>query len=206
MARNLKPRHKASRRFGENVADTLKDPLAKRNSPPGMHGAKRSFAKTSEYGRQLMEKQKVKIIYGILEKQFALTFERSGKLAGDVGDNFLTLLETRLDNAVYRAGFAQTRRLARQLVNHGHFTVAGTKVDIPSYTVKPGEIIKVKDNKLKSAYWTNLEEMSKKVTREVPGWLAVNKKDMSATVTGLPNKGELPRNIEIHLIVDFYSR
>ena len=100
MARNLQPRHKASRRFGENVADTLKDPLAKRNFPPGMHGAKRSFAKFSEYGRQLLEKQKAKAIYGLLEKQFALTFERSKKMPGDVGDNFLILLESRLDNAV----------------------------------------------------------------------------------------------------------
>ncbi|PWB38277.1 MAG: 30S ribosomal protein S4 [Parcubacteria group bacterium] len=206
MARNLKPRHKSSRRFGENVADTLKNPLVKRNNPPGMHGAKRSFAKVSEYGRQLLEKQKTKMIYGLLEKQFALTFERAGKIVGDVGDNFLTLLETRLDNAVYRAGWAQTRRMARQLVTHGHFTVDGVKVDIPSYTIRPGEVIKVKENKKDNTYWKNLEEMMKKVEREVPGWLAVNTKDMSATVTSLPNKSDLPRNIEIHLIVDFYSR
>lgn len=206
MARNLQPRHKASRRFGENVADTVKDPLAKRNFPPGMHGAKRTFAKFSEYGRQLLEKQKAKAIYGILEKQFALTFERSKKLKGDIGDNFLILLEARLDNAVYRAGWAQTRRLARQLVNHGHFIVDGTKVDIPSYSLRAGQIIKVKENKLKGNYWKNLEENTKKIKREVPGWLAVDRKEMSATVTSLPTKDELPKNIAVNLIVDFYSR
>lgn len=204
MARNLKPRHKASRRFGENVADTLKDPLAKRNFPPGQHGAKRTFAKHSEYGRQLLEKQKAKAIYGILEKQFILTFKRAQKMSGDVGDNFLASLESRLDNVIYRLGWAQTRRLARQLVNHGHITVDGQKVDIPSYAVRPGQVIKVKDNKQKMTYWKNLEESAKKIKREVPGWLSV--KELSATVTSAPTKDELPKNVQVNLIVDFYSR
>lgn len=202
MARNLKPRHKASRRFGENVADTLKE--SKKNFPPGMHGPKKAFAKTSEYGRQLKEKQKAKAIYGILEKQFRLTFESATKLPGDLGPNMLITLESRLDNVVYRAGLAQTRRLARQLVNHGHFTVDGVATDIPSYRVKAGEVIKVKENKLKKGYWTALAERIDKVN--TAGWLSLDTKNMVITVNSLPNKEELPNNIDMPLIVDFYSR
>jgi len=202
MARNLKPRHKASRRFGENVADTLKE--SKKNYPPGMHGPKRSFAKTSEYGRQLKEKQKAKAIYGILEKQFRLTFEDATKQSGDLGQNLLITLESRLDNVIYRAGLAQTRRLARQLVNHGHFTVDGVATDIPSFRVKAGQIIKVKDNKLKKGYWTALAERIDKIN--TAGWLSLDTKDITITVNSLPNVEELPNNIDTPLIVDFYSR
>ncbi|MBU1203182.1 30S ribosomal protein S4 [Patescibacteria group bacterium] len=202
MARNLKPRHKASRRFGENVADTLKDP--RKNYPSGMHGQKKTFAKTSEYGRQLIEKQKAKAIYGILEKQFKLTFDDAHKMSGDLGQNFLVLLESRLDNVVYRAGLAQTRRLARQLVNHGHFTVDGNKTDIPSFRVKVGQVIKVKDNKLNKGYWKTLAEKIDNV--EPAAWLALDRKAVSITVNSLPNKDDLPQNIDTPLIVDFYSR
>ena len=202
MARNLKPRHKASRRFGENVADTLKE--SKKNFPPGMHGAKKTFAKTSEYGRQLKEKQKAKAIYGILEKQFKLTFDAASKLSGDLGQNLLITLESRLDNVVYRAGLAQTRRLARQLVNHGHFTVDGVSTDIPSYRVKPGQIVKVKENKIKKGYWTALAERIDKVN--TAGWLSLDTKSMTITVNSMPNTEELPNNIDTPLIVDFYSR
>ena len=146
MGRNLKPRHKASRRFGENVADTAKSPLAKKPYPPGMHGPKKTFAKVSEYGRQLKEKQKAKVIYGILERQFRIIFSKASKMTGDIGTNLLLLLESRLDNMVFRSGLAPTRRLARQLVTHAHFTVDGVKTNIPSYKVKPGQVIKVKEN------------------------------------------------------------
>lgn len=202
MARNLKPRHKASRRFGENVADTLKE--SKKPYPPGMHGPKKTFAKISEYGRQLKEKQKAKAIYGILEKQFRLTFTDATKVTGDLGQNLLTILESRLDNVIYRAGLAQTRRLARQLVNHGHFTVDGVSTDIPSFRVKPGQVIKVKDNKIKKGYWTSLAERIDKVTPA--GWLSLDSQTMTITVNSLPNKEELPNNIDTPLIVDFYSR
>lgn len=204
MGRNLEPRHKASRRFNENVADTLKSPLAKRSYPSGQHGPKKTFAKVSEYGRQLMEKQKAKAIYGLLEKQFRLTFARAQKLQGDLGVNLLTLLETRLDNVIYRSGLAQTRRLARQLVTHAHFTVNGIKINIPSATIKPGQVIKVKTNKLNKGYWKNLQEKTKDI--EPAGWLSLDKKDFTITVNSLPNQNELPKNIETHLIVDFYSR
>ncbi|OGY94663.1 MAG: 30S ribosomal protein S4 [Candidatus Komeilibacteria bacterium RIFOXYC1_FULL_37_11] len=202
MARNLKPRYKASRRFGENVADTLKQ--SKKNYPAGMHGPKKAFTKTSEYGRQLQEKQKAKAIYGMLEKQFKLTFEKSTKLPGDLGQNFLTMLETRLDNVVYRAGLAQTRRLARQLVNHGHFIVDGVSTDIPSFRVQPGQVIKVKDNKIKKGYWSALAEKLGKA--ETAGWLSLDVKNFTITVNSLPNKEDLPANIDMPLIVDFYSR
>jgi len=202
MARNLKPRHKASRRFGENVADTLKE--SKKNYPPGMHGPKKTFAKISEYGRQLKEKQKAKAIYGILEKQFKITFRDASKMPGDLGQNLLITLESRLDNVIHRAGLAQTRRLARQLVNHGHFTVDGVSTDIPSFRVKPGQVIKVKDNKVKKGYWNAMSEKIDSV--EVAGWLSLDGPAMTITVNSLPNKEELPNNIDTPLIVDFYSR
>ncbi|MBT6691497.1 30S ribosomal protein S4 [Candidatus Parcubacteria bacterium] len=204
MGRNLKPRHKASRRFGENVADTAKSPLAKKPYPPGMHGPKKTFAKVSEYGRQLKEKQKAKAIYGLLEKQFRLTFSKASKMTGEISSNLLLLLETRLDNVIFRSGLAPTRRLARQLVTHAHFTVDGVKTNIPSYRVKPGQVIKLKENKLKKAYWAKILEKIEDI--ESAGWLTLDKKEMSITISSLPNKEELPQNIETHLIIDFYSR
>lgn len=205
MARNLAPRHKATRRFGINVAETKKSPLDRgRNYPAGIHGPKKTFAKTSEYGRQLIEKQKAKAIYGIMEKQFVLTFESAQKMSGDLGQNLMTLLESRLDNIIFRSGLAETRRMARQLVTHGHFNVDGVKTDIPSYRVKPGQIIKVKENKLEKGYWKNIKENIDKI--ESVGWLSLDKKDFAITVNSLPNKDELPKEIETHLIIEFYSR
>ncbi len=204
MGRNLKPRHKASRRFGENVADTQKSPLTKRSYPSGVHGPKKSFKKVSEYGKQLLEKQKAKAIYGLLEKQFVLTFNRAQKMTGDVNHNLLVLLECRLDNAIFRAGLAPTRRLARQLVNHGHFTVNGVKVDVPSFTVKPGEVIKIKENKIGKGYWKTVLEKIEKV--ETAGWLSLDHKTLAVTVNSQPNQSDLPKNIATSLIVDFYSR
>ncbi|MCB9802610.1 30S ribosomal protein S4 [Candidatus Nomurabacteria bacterium] len=204
MARNLKPKHRASRRFGENVADTVKSPLDKRAYPAGQHGPKKTFAKTSEYGRQLLAKQKAKAIYGLLEKQFKLTFEKAQKMTGDVSQNMLVLLETRLDNVIFKSGLASTHRLARQLVNHGHFTVDGVKTNIPSYRVKLGQVIKLKENKLSKNYWKNLLETIDKV--ESASWLALDKKNMTITVNSLPEGEDLPQNIQTNLIVEFYSR
>ncbi|MDP2812444.1 MAG: 30S ribosomal protein S4, partial [bacterium] len=131
-------------------------------------------------------------------------FEKAKKLPGDLGQNFVTLLETRLDNVVYRSGLAQTRRLGRQLVTHAHFTVDGQNVDIPSYRVKPGQVIKVKDNKQDKGYWKQMSEKIEAV--EAAGWLALDKKVLAITINSLPNKDELPANIDLALIVDFYSR
>ncbi|MBT4849506.1 30S ribosomal protein S4 [Candidatus Parcubacteria bacterium] len=205
MARNLKPRHKASRRFGENVADTLKSPLDKgKTYPAGMHGQKKTFSKTSEYGRQLLEKQKAKAIYGILEKQFHLTFKKAQKLPGDLGSNLLLSLESRLDNVIFRSGLATTRRLARQLVTHGHFTLDGKKAAIPSMKVKAGQVIKVKENKVKKGYWSALNERIDEI--EPAGWLAFDKKELTITINSLPSNDEMPKNIETQLIIEFYSR
>lgn len=204
MGRNLQPKHRASRRFGENVADTVKSPLDRRAYPAGQHGPKKTFTKTSEYGRQLMAKQKAKAIYGMLEKQFRLSFEKAQKMPGDVSQNMLILLETRLDNVIFRSGLATTHRLARQLVSHGHFTVDGVKTNIPSFKVKVGQVIKVKENKLSKEYWKTLVEKLDKV--ESASWLALDKKEMTITVNSLPGDDDLPQNIQTNLIVEFYSR
>ena len=146
MARYTGAQYKKSRHLGFSTLENGKE-LAKRPYAPGIHGQDRR-RKLSEYGVQLQEKQKVRFMYGLNEKQFAKTFKRATKMAGITGENLLQLLETRLDNVVYRMGMATTRRAARQVVNHGHITVNGIKVDIPSYTVKPGDVIAVKEQSL----------------------------------------------------------
>lgn len=186
------------------LCDSFKCPVTKRNYPPGQHGQKRTRGKLSDYGKQLREKQKAKFIYGLLERQFKGTFERASKLPGSAGTNLMLLLEKRLDNVVFRSGLASTKQLARQLVNHGHFEINGKPVDIPSYTVKVGQVIKVRTTKVNSNYWKNVLETMKKA--EVPGWLSVNAKDLSITVVAEPKAEEVPQNIETHLIVEFYSR
>src|SRR5574344_214108 len=146
MARYTGPAYKKSRKLGFSTLENGKD-LARRPYAPGIHGTSRR-KKLSEYGIQLEEKQKVRFMYGLTEKQFARTFERASKMNGITGENLLKLLESRLDNIVYRMGLSNTRRGARQLVNHGHITVNGKSVDIPSYTVKPGDVISVKEKSL----------------------------------------------------------
>jgi len=204
MARKIGPKHKLCRSLGVKLCDSFKCPVTKRNYPPGQHGQKKVRVKLSDYGKQLREKQKAKYIYGLLEKQFRITYERAKKLSGSAGTNLLTLLEKRLDNVVFRAGLASTKQLARQLVNHGHFEVNGTHVDIPSYTVKIGQVITVRPNKQKLTYWKNVAETMKKAN--VPGWLNVVPDDFKITVVSEPKPEELPQNIATHLIIEFYSR
>lgn len=204
MARDLRPRVKVYRRFGENLSDNNNSKALKRNFPPGQHGNKKIRKKTSDYGKQLQEKQKAKFIYGLLERQFRTTFHRAQKMTGSAGVNLLKLLEKRADNVVYRSGFAETRKLARQLVNHGHFQVNGKRMDIPSYSVNVGDVITVRENKVKKEYWKTALERTKK--REVPGWISVDEKKMSVTVVSEPKQEELPQNIETQFIVEFYSR
>src|SRR3989344_5334941 len=162
MARKIGPKHKLCITLGVKLCDSFKCPVTKRNYPPGQHGQKKVRAKLSDYGRQLREKQKAKFIYGLLEKQFKITFNRAQKLPGSAGTNLLGLLEKRLDNVVFRAGLATTKQLARQLVNHGHFEINGRAIDIPSYTVHVGQTITVRPVKQKSAYWKNVIETMKK--------------------------------------------
>ena len=169
---------------------------------PGMHGQNRS--KTSEYGQQLREKQKAKRYYGLLENQFRNYFELAERRPGQTGENLLAILESRLDNVVYRLGFAMSRAEARQLVSHGHFTVNGRKVNIPSYLVKPGMVVSLKDSS------KSLEKIKANVEanafRQPPKWLDYDAENFCAKVTALPAREDIDLPIEEHLIVELYSK
>ncbi|MBP3761391.1 MAG: 30S ribosomal protein S4 [Ruminococcus sp.] len=160
--------------------------------------------KISEYGLQLKEKQKLKFIYGVLEKQFYHYFEIATKMEGKAGDNLITVLESRLDSVVYRMGLALTRREARQLVTHGHYTVNGNKVDIPSYRVKAGDVVALREKDRTSDKFKNTVEETK--DRLVPVWLDAKKDDFSATVTRLPSAEDIDYEVATHLIVELYSK
>jgi small subunit ribosomal protein S4 len=160
--------------------------------------------KLSEYGVQLKEKQKLKFIYGVLEKQFYHYFELAEKQQGQAGTNLITILESRLDNVVFRMGLATTRRESRQLVTHGHFSVNGKKIDIPSYRIKPGDVITLRENSRKSTKFKEIVELTN--GRVVPLWLEANKEDFSAKVVRMPVKEDLDYEVEEHLIVELYSK
>ena len=200
MAKYTGPMYKKSRRLGFSVLETGKE-LAKKPYIPGEHGHSRQ-KKLSNYGIQLKEKQKVRFMYGLNEKQFKITFERAGKMKGVHGENLLKLLESRLDNLTYRTGFATTRRGARQLVNHGHVTVNGKKVDIPSYQVKTGDVIglREKDKEL-SIVKTSLEALINRVE-----YISFDDKKMEATFVRLPERSELNADINEALIIEYYNR
>lgn len=200
MARYTGPSYKQSRRVGFSLTETGKE-LAKRPYGPGQHGKDRK-GKPSDYSNQLKEKQKLRFMYGVNEKQFRKTFDEASKMAGVHGTNFLILLESRLDNLVYRMGFATTRRGARQLVNHGHITVNGKKVDIPSYRVKVGDVISLKedDKNLKV-----VEEALAKVTKRVE-FITYDENKKEATYVRLPERNELNADINEALIVEFYNK
>ncbi|KFZ43194.1 30S ribosomal protein S4 [Anoxybacillus flavithermus] len=200
MARYTGPTWKISRRLGISLSGTGKE-LQKRPYPPGQHGPGQR-KKLSEYGMQLQEKQKLRHMYGVNERQFRKTFEEAGKMPGKHGENFMILLESRLDNLVYRLGFARTRRQARQLVNHGHILVDGSRVDIPSYRVKPGQTISVRE---KSRNLQIIKE-ALEVNNFVPDYLTLDADKLEGTYTRLPERSELPAEINEALIVEFYSR
>ncbi len=200
MARYTGPAYKKSRRYGFSTLENGKD-IAKRPYAPGQHGAGRR-KKISEYGIQLQEKQKIRYMYGLNEKQFRRLFDKASKLKGIHGENFLKLLESRLDNLVYRMGLAATRRGARQLVNHGHIMVNNVKVDIPSYQCKPGDVISVKENsKEHPAIRLSLEA---NVTR--PAFVEFDAKKLTGTFVRLPERTELNADINENLVVEFYNR
>ena len=200
MARYTGPSYKQARRVGFSITETGKE-LARRPYGPGQHG-KDCKGKLSDYGTQLKEKQKVRFMYGLNERQFRKTFDEASKLQGIHGTNFLRLLESRLDNLVYRAGFASTRRGARQLVNHGHVTVNGKKVDIPSYRVKVGDVISLKedDKNLKV-----VEEALSKISKRVD-FITYDENKKEATFVRLPERNELNADINEALIVEFYNK
>ena len=200
MSRYTGSSYRKSRRLGFSTLESGKE-LTRKPYAPGMHGQKRA-KKLSNYGVQLQEKQKVRFMYGLNEKQFKKTFEEAGKLKGVHGENFLKLLESRLDNLVYRIGFASSRRAARQLVNHGHVTVNGKKVDIPSYKCKVGDVIAIKESdKDLAVVKSALEALSKRVE-----FVDFNEKDMAGTFIRLPERSELNADINESLIVEFYNR
>lgn len=200
MARYTGPNNKQARRVSFSILENGKD-IAKRPYGPGQHG-KDKKRKPSNYAIQLNEKQKVRFMYGISEKQFKKLVNDSAKMKGVHGKNLLILLESRLDNLVYRAGFATTRRGARQLVNHGHITVNGKKVDIPSYRVKPGDVIAIKEN---SADHKGIEiALANKIKRV--DFINYDEAKRTATYVRYPERSELNAEINESLIVEFYSR
>jgi small subunit ribosomal protein S4 len=200
MARYTGPAYKKSRRLNFSTLENGKD-LARRPYAPGQHGNDRR-KKLSEYGVQLQEKQKVRIMYGLNEKQFHRLFNRASKMKGVAGENMLKLLESRLDNVVYRMGLSNTRRGARQVVNHGHILVNGTKVDIPSYSCKPGDVISVKETSLDHpAIRASLEGKA-----TLPAFVEFDKNKMTGTYVRYPERSELNQEINESLIVEFYNR
>ena len=200
MARYTKSSYRVSRRLGFSTLETGEE-LARKPYAPGSHGNKKA-KKLSNYGVQLQEKQKVRFMYGLNEKQFRKTFEDAGKMKGVHGENLFKLLESRLDNLVYRIGFATTRRGARQLVNHGHITVNGKKVDIPSYRCVPGDVITLKDSDKELAIVkSSLEALSKRVE-----FITYDEAKMTATFVRYPERTELNGDINESLIVEYYNR
>ncbi|MBQ1813194.1 MAG: 30S ribosomal protein S4 [Bacilli bacterium] len=194
------PSYKKSRRVGISTLETGKE-LVKRPYGPGQHGNARK-SKLSNYGVQLVEKQKIRFTYGISEKQLKKAFEKAGKLKGIHGENMLKLLESRLDNIVYRMGIASTRRAARQFVNHGHVAVNGKKVDIPSYQVKPGDVVSVREN---SKEHKGMKQALEAINRNVE-YVSFDKNKLEGTYIRYPERSELSQDINESLVVEFYNK
>ena len=206
MARYTNPSCRLCRREGQKLflkgerCYSTKCSMEKRSFPPGQHGQGRK--KVSEYGLQLREKQKAKRFYGLQEAQFRNTFDKASRKTGITGENLLIMLETRLDNVVFRLGFASSRKEARQLVTHGHFQVNGKKVDIPSYTVSVGDVIKIKEKSTNSPKFKEIKEMS--IT--VPAWVSVDVEKLEGKIVAMPVRDDIDTPIAEHLIVELYSK
>ncbi|MFC1924890.1 30S ribosomal protein S4 [Chloroflexota bacterium] len=210
MARYTGPVCRLCRRTGEKLmlkgerCATPKCSLERRSTPPGQRMARGRRRKVSDYELRLREKQKARYTYGVLEQQFRLFFAKAEKIPGTTGGNLLQLLERRLDNVVYRLGFADSRNQARQLVRHGHLMVNGKKVDIPSFLVKPGEIISWKEKAVKTEIYERVaQEIDSKL---IPSWLSLDKKDLSGRVLTLPITSEVDAKFDGKMIVEYYSR
>ncbi|TJZ61858.1 30S ribosomal protein S4 [Sphingobacterium olei] len=202
MARYTGPKSKIARKFREPIFGPDKA-LEKKNYPPGQHGPSKRRGKQSEYAIQLLEKQKAKYTYGVLERQFANLFAKASAKQGITGENFLKLLEARLDNVVYRLGIAPTRAAARQLVSHKHINVNGNLVNIPSYSLRPGDVISVRERS------QSLEAISTSVAGRAInkfGWLEWNVNDLTGTFVTFPERADIPENIKENLIVELYSK
>lgn len=201
MARYTGPRTKVSRRARQLLDDNKAKYFDRRPYPPGEHG--RGRIRESQYLIQLREKQKLRHIYGVLEKQFRRYYKAANRASGITGTNLLQMLECRLDNVVYRAGFARTRPQARQLVSHGHFRVNGNKVDIPSYQVRPGDVVSIKE---RSQETFAVQHAIDTIDRSAPEWLDVDVDKRSATVTVVPSREQIDTEIKEQLVVELYSK
>lgn len=201
MARYTGPKNKINRTFGEPILGSGKN-LSKNSNPPGMHGGNRKRKSQSEYAIQLKEKQKAKYTYMVLEKQFRNTYKEAARLKGATGENLIKLLESRLDNTVYRLGIAPTRPAARQLVSHKHILVNGEPVNIPSYILKPGDVIELKPkSKVNSAVTSMIRPKNQNIN-----WLDMNDKEIKGTFIAAPEREYVPENIKEQLIVELYSK
>jgi small subunit ribosomal protein S4 len=202
MSRYTGPTTRINRRFGMAIFPANKS-FERRTYPPGQHGP--SFRrKVSDYGAGLLEKQKLRMMYGLTEKQFRNLFQKAKRKQGITGDNFLSYLETRLDNVVYRLGFAKTRKSARQFVNHGHLLINGHKVDIPSYQVSVGDDITVREKT--SSRQVATRNLDGSQYNNTPPWLEVKADSLQGTVSRMPQSDELEQSINVQLVVEFYSR
>jgi small subunit ribosomal protein S4 len=202
MARYTGPRVRISRRFGTPIFGPTKY-LERRNYGPGVHGPK-SRRKTTEYGQGLIEKQKLKYYYGLMERQFRGVYEKALRRRGVTGEQMLQILETRLDNVVFHLGFANTRAAARQMVNHGHVTVNGRKASIPSFALKVNDVISVKNNNVSRQIATKNLEVA--ASRAVPDWLSLNKEEIKGTIMRIPTRDEIQPIANEQAVVEFYSR
>lgn len=205
MARDTSPIVKQSRREGYALHPKAHKIMARKSGIPGEHAHGRQ-SKPSQYSIQLREKQKVRRLYGLLEKQFLKLMKEATRRDGLAGENLLEMLERRLDNTVYRAGFAVSRRGARQLVSHGHFLLNGRRVDIPSIRVKPGDVITVRPKSTKSGYFTAIDEVVGNTSQAPLSWLKSDVKKLTVEVTGTPKREEAEPDINEQLIVEYYSR
>jgi small subunit ribosomal protein S4 len=205
MARDLQSIVKMSRREGYALHPKAHKALVKRATIPGQHG-RNNRNKPSQYAIQLREKQKVKRLYGLLERQFRKLMEEANRTKGQSGETLLMFLEQRLDNTVYRSGFAVSRRAARQLVTHGHFMLNGRRVDIPSIRVKSGDVITLRDASKGNEYFKKIDETSPGGQENETSWITVNRKKFEIKVTGNPSRDEAEPDINEQLIVEYYSR
>ncbi len=204
MARDTQSIVKMSRREGYALHPKAHKALVKRSTPPGQQT--RGFrSKPSQYSIQLREKQKVKRLYGLLEKQFRNLMKEAMKAEGQSGETLLKFLELRADNAVYRAGYAVSRRAARQLVTHGHFDLNGHRIDIPSIRMKPGDVLSVRSKSKKTDYFKRIDDVSP-ASSELPTWMNVDRKKLELSITGVPTRDEAEPDIKEQLIVEYYSR
>ena len=200
MARYIGPSTKIARKFGEPIFGADKD-YEKRNYPPGQHGLASKRKKKSEYGTQLKEKQKVKYTYGLLERQFRNLYERASRMKGQKGENLIILLESRLDNLVYRMGIAPTRAAARQLVSHAHITLNGSVCNIPSTIVRPGDVVAVRERSKSLEVITNSLASAAKYS-----WIEFDAKTLTGKYLNAPVRAEIPETIDEQLIVELYSK